>query len=342
MVKTLPLSEALRRVNLPDMDRNLFSSAGWLGVIQQTYATRFFVKYIERNGRVDSYIIYAVVCNALERKICMCSYCDYCDGVVNDARDWAILFESLRKDFPRYRIAIRNLRDTHARQSGLFHVMSQEYFHLLDIRPSLEEIWKRTHDSYRAAVTQAKRKGVVVRTCVRAELKNFYASHLAVRKNKYRLFPQPYAFFENIWDAYMETGQGFMLGAYSPHGEFLGANIFLVCGDTLYYKFNTSRHDALSWRPNNILLWEGIRLAKEKGLSYVDLGSSGHDQEGLVRFKDHVGAQMFDIIHLGYHPQGYRFSQKRLLRFATSFFTQAWMPDVFLRWGSRIIYHYLA
>lgn len=342
MVKTLPLSEAVSQLDLSGLDRNLFSSADWLGVIQKTYGTEIFVKYIERGGKVSSYIVYSVVRNFLEWKICMCSYCDYCDGVIQRAEDWRLFFEALRWEFPRYRIAVRNLRDRYARDAGVFRLLSKEYFHLLDTRPPLEELWRQSHDSHKAAVSQARRKGVEVRRCGRENLEDFYRLHLSVRKNKYRIFPQPFKFFQNIWDAYMPSGKGFLLGAFSPDGTFIGGNIYLVCADTLYYKFNTSHKDALQFRPNNALFWEGIRLAKELKLASIDLGSSGPEQTGLIRFKEHAGARPLEISHLGFHPPGYRFSQKRILRALTSFFTQPWMPDICMRWGTRIIYHYLA
>ncbi len=341
-VKTLALDQALSQLSLPGLDRNLFSSPSWLGVIQKTYGTRIFVKYIERDGEIASYILYSVVHNFLEWKICMCSYCDYCDGYVGRVEDWKLFFEDLRREYPRYRIAVRTLRDEAARQSGLFQVLSKERFHLLDVRGSLDEIWRRADDSHKAAVTQAKRKGVMVKICEESELAKFYQLHLSVRKNKYRIFPQPFSFFKNIWDAYMPRGAGFLLGAYAPQGDFIGGNIFLVCGDTLYYKFNTSHKDFLTFRPNNLLFWEGIQLAKRLGLSFMDLGSSGFEQTGLIRFKEHIGAQPDEIVHLGFHPRGYKFSQKRILRFLTRACTHPLMPDACVRWGSKFIYHYLA
>ena len=342
MVKTIDLKQALSCLDFPDLDRNLFSSPKWFDVIQKTYGTRFEVKYIERQGRVDSYIVYSIVHNFLEWKICMCSYCDYSDGFVKDVQDWKELFDSLKRDYPKYRIAIRNLRDDLVRGCGLFHVLSKERFHILDLRPSLNEIWGRAHDSHKAAVNQAGRKGVVVKRCGKEDLKKFYHLHLNVRKNKYHIFPQPFKFFENIWDVYMESGQGFLLGAFDAQGDFIGGNIYLVCGNTFYYKFNTSKYQALDLRPNNILFWEGIKLGKELGLSFLDLGSSGFEQTGLIRFKDHAGAKGMEITHLGYHPADYKFSQKRILRVFTWLFTRPWVPDFMVRIGSKIIYPYLA
>ncbi len=341
-VKTLSYNEASSRIKLLHLDRNLFSSPSWVSVLQKTYNITIFVKYIERNGAVDSYILYSVVKNFLEWKICVLSYCDYCDCPVKSKEDWKLFFADLRREYPMSRIAVRNLRDETALACGCFQVLSRERFHLLDVREPVEAVWKKTHESFRSAVKQSQKAGAVVRRCDKAGLKKFFDLHLSLRKNKYRLFPQPYRFFDNIWQEYMEKDRGVLLGAFDSRGNFIGGNVYLICGDTLYYKFNTSSVTSLKLRPNNRLFWEGIKFAKERDLGYIDLGSSGIEQHGLIAFKNHTGAAMMDITHLGYAPPGYKFSQKRILRVMTSFFTQDWVPPGMVRFGSNIIYPYLA
>ncbi len=342
MVKTLPFSEAVRRLDLPDLTQNLFSSPQWVNIILKTYGAEIYVKYIERDGKVASYIIYSAVKNFLEWKICMLSYSDYCDGHVQTLEDWQSFFSSLRLEYPEYRIALRNLRDPLPRKLPELKHLSREYFHQLDLRPDLRQIWRNTHDSFKSAVKQSERVGVVVRRCEKKELKKFYDLHLCVRKRKYRIFPQPYRFFEVIWDEMIAKGDGVLLGAYSDRGEFIGGNIYLVCGDTFYYKFNTSSLTALKYRPNNLLFWEGIKYAKALKCRFLDLGSSGLEQAGLVLFKNHTGAVATEIHHFGFEPPGYKFSQKRILKTMTGFFTHRWMPEVIVRFGSSIIYPFLA
>lgn len=332
----------MRSLTLPGFNENLFASDDWLRVLDQTYGIKMYVKSIERDGKVASWILYSIVKNFLEWKICVFSYCDYCDGHVETVTDWREFFQSLRAEYPRYRIAVRNLRDEIVRQSPDFKVLSKERFHFLDLRGSVDDVWKRTHDSFKSAVKQAKKAGVTVKRCGKEDLPKFYHMHLHLRKDKYRLFPQPYRFFENIWDQYMGQGAGMMLGAVDPQGNMIAANIYLVCGNTLYYKFNTSTLAALNFRPNNFLFWEGMQYAKERGLDYLDLGSSGIEQEGLILFKNHTGARMMDITHLGYAPPDYKFSQKRILKIMTRFFTSRWMPDAGIKIGSHLIYPYLA
>ena len=341
-VKTMPLIDAFNLVDLPALNRNLFSSSDWLKVLYKTYGCNLYVKYIERDQKVVSYIIYCVVRNFLEWKICICSYCDYCDCYIERPDDWKVFFESLRAQYPEYRITVRNLRDETVRMYPEFQVLSKERFHILEVSDSLEMVWKRTHDSFRSAVKQSQKSGVIVKRCDKEGLKDFFRLHLNLRKNKYRLFPQPYRFFDNIWQQYIAQNQGALLGAYDPQGNFIGGNIYLICGNTLYYKFNTSSMTALRYRPNNLLFWEGIKFAKERNLSFIDLGSSGYEQHGLILFKNHTGAKCQDITHLGFAPPNYKFSQKRILRFTTRFFTQSWMPAFMVRLGSNFIYPFLA
>ncbi len=342
MVKTLPLLDALKTLTMPGLDRNLFSSPDWLNVVCKTYRCHLYVKYIERDGNVASYIVYSIVKNFLEWKICVCSYCDYFDCYIDRADDWTIFFNQLRAEYPEYRITVRNLRDHFARENPNFQVLSKERFHFLDVRGSIESIWKKTHDSFKSAVKQGQKNGIKIKRCDKEDLPKFFALHLSLRKNKYRLFPQPYCFFTNIWDQYLAKDRGVFLGAFDPQDNMIGATIYLICGDTLYYKFNTSRLGSLRFRPNNVLFWEGIKFAKERDLKYIDLGSSGYQQDGLILFKNHTGAQIQDIIHLGFAPAHYKFSQKRILKAMTWLFTLPWTPAWLVRFGSNLIYPFLA
>ncbi len=341
-VKTLPALEALKRLSLPGIEGNLFSSPGWLRVLARAYGANVFIKYIERDGAVDAYVFYTVVKNFLEWKVCVLSYCDYCDAHISSVKDWQLVFEELKKEFPRFRIVVRSLRDEAARECGCFKVLSKEYYHHLDLDKDLDALWMGLKGVFRSQVRQATKRGLTARICSYKELRDFYMLHVRLRKQKYGIFAQPYNFFHVIWEEFMATDNGFLLGAFLPNGKMVGSTLYLISGDTLYYKINTSSRDALEYRSNNLLLWEGIRIAKERGLKHVDLGSSGLNQDGLVAFKDATNAKRMDIVHIGYHPEGYVFSHKRILKAYTWLFNRPWMPDAVTCWGSHLIYHFLA
>lgn len=343
-IKTLPLFEAFDTLDLPETERNLFSSESWQKVIDRTYGLKLFCKYIEENGSVRSYFIYSVVHNFLEWKICVGSYCDYLDCHVHSPEDWHLFFEAIRREYPQYRMAVRNLKDETARTCPDFELLSKEKHHEIDVRDDLDVLWKNTHRSFKAAYKRALNNNLKFERCGKERLADFYNLHLKLRKNKYKIFPQPYRFFDNIWKEYMDKDKGVLFGAFNEKGEFVAAQIFLLCGNTLFYKFSTSRQDALHLKPNNMLMWEGIKFAKERGAQWIDLGSSGIEQEGLIWFKTHIcdKTQENDIHHIGFAPPGYKFSQKRIFRAYTKLFTLPVMPNFMVRLGSKVIYPFLA
>src|SRR3989338_1107437 len=183
MVKTLTFTEAMEHLSLPGFNRNLFSSADWLSVLDKTYALKLYVNYIEREGKLDSYIIYSVVKNFLEWKVCICSYCDYFDCHVKDVNDWQLLFDALRKMYPHYRIAVRNLRDDIVKKLPALNVLYTEKYHILDIREDIDAIWDKTHASFKSPVKQAQKFDLTIKRCAKSELPKFYNLHLNLRKN---------------------------------------------------------------------------------------------------------------------------------------------------------------
>src|SRR5262245_39576745 len=156
--------------------------------------------------------------------------------------------------------------------------------HEIDLRDDLDIIWRETPATFKRAYKRAVKCGVTFSRCSLAELPQFYRLHLKLRKNKYRIFPQPYRYFENIRESSMGKGKRVVIGAYDRKGEMIAGQVFLACGKSLYYKFSASSPEALYQKPNNLLMWEGIKYAKESGLQRLDLGSSGYAQQGLIWF----------------------------------------------------------
>src|SRR5690606_30698311 len=110
------------------------------------------------------------------------------------------------------------------------------------------------------------------------DLRAFFEMHLRVRKHKYGLLAQPYRFFRSIWDNFLVPGRGRLLLA-RVDGRVVGGVLYLDWGDTVYYKFNASDPGDLGVRPNDLLVWEGLRRAHESGMRWFDFGVSDWDQE---------------------------------------------------------------
>jgi CelD/BcsL family acetyltransferase involved in cellulose biosynthesis len=122
-----------------------------------------------------------------------------------------------------------------------------------------------------------------------------------VRKTKYRLFAQPFGFFANLHSAFAGDDRIFVLLA-EINGEPVAGILFLVHGDTLYYKFNASTE--VGARPNDLLVWRGMLLGRELGLAALDFGVSDLDQPGLVRFKRKFATEERPVTELRWRGDG--------------------------------------
>ena len=160
------------------------------------------------------------------------------------------------------------------------------------------------------------------------DLRIFYRMHCHVRKSKYRLFAQPFSFFENLHAAFAPDDRIFVVLA-EIDGAAVGGILFLVHGDTLYYKFNASTEAIL--RPNDLLVWTGMQLGRARGLSRLDFGLSDPGQPGLVRFKQKFATEERTISLLQSIPPGYADERAeaagRVLQRLTAILTSSETPD---------------
>jgi lipid II:glycine glycyltransferase (peptidoglycan interpeptide bridge formation enzyme) len=239
---------------------------------------------------------------------------------------------------------IRCLHNTVPLADDRFAVVNKAKWHGLDLKPDLEAIWLSLHSSARRAIKKAQRDGVVVRIARHeTELRSFFELHLGIRKHKYRMLAQPYDFFEKIWHHFIEPQRGLlMLATYQD--QIIGGVLFLEWKAGLYYKFNVSAPGHLAHRPNDLIIWEGIKYAKAKGLSFLDFGLSDWDQEGLLRYKRKYAGEEKTISMLRYLPEEEPTEREKqlqdLLPRLTNLFTDEAVPDQVTEQAGEALYRF--
>jgi lipid II:glycine glycyltransferase (peptidoglycan interpeptide bridge formation enzyme) len=280
----------------------------------------------------------------VSRRIVSLPFSDYCDPLVSSHQDWQDLFGELETHgMP---VLLRCLHSRIVPDDPRLAVTKQARWHGLRLGSDLEKVWSDLDKSWRGAIRKARREGVVVQTVDdETFLEEFAAMHLSVRKYKYRRLSQPQALFEAICRRFRAVRSWYPLVA-CHQGRVIAACVFLRWNDTLYYKFSASRAEELAVCPNNLLLWEGIQLAKNIGCRLLDLGLSDDDQLGLIRFKQRLGTEEREIRHLCYTPTGHRpereMEVRRLLEQMTELFTEPTVPDEVTNRAGDMLYRYFA
>jgi len=297
---------------------------------------------LDHTGVPRAGIPFSRIADAIGERIVTLPFSDHCDPLVSDREQWVCLIDNLLVE--RRPVVVRCLHNSLPLADERFTIGKKAKWHGLDLQPDLDTLWRGLHSSSRRAIRKAQRSGVEVRIADGEEaLRAFFQMHLGIRKYKYRLLAQPYRFFENIWRHFIEQQRGLLMVAVY-RGSIIGGVLFLEWKDTLYYKFNASDPAHLSYRPNDLLIWEGIRYGKAKGYTHLDFGLSDWDQEGLVRYKRKFATEEKVISFLRHVPDGIPAEPERgirsLLTQLTALFTDASVPDEITDRAGELLYRF--
>ncbi len=278
---------------------DVFHSPAWLSVLADTYGwTPSAHVLFDESGEPRAGLPFFRITDLFGNRTITLPFSDYCDPLVVDLDSWRRLTDELiATDDP---MTVRCLHCDVPLADPRFSTFNRAKWHGVDLTPDLETLWGALGN--RSNVTRSQRNGVSVRRAADlSDLRAFFEMHLAIRKHKYGMLAQPFSFFENIWRHFAERGQGYLLLAIHG-GRIVGGVMLLRWRDTLYYKFNASSPASLAERPNDLLVWECLKLGKAIGCSKFDFGLSDWDQEGLLRFKRKFGATEKTISFLRHAP----------------------------------------
>ena len=321
---------------------SLFNSPDWLAAVAATYdfSPEAYVA-LDAAGEPTGGLAFCRVRDALGERIVSFPFSDYADPLVDDPETWNTLVERLREACCP--IALRCLHNPLPVRDDRFALVKDPRWHRVDLRPGAEALWSGLDESARRAIRKAQRNGVTVRFADdEATLQTFFRMHVEIRKYKYRMLAQPYAFFENIWRRFIAVGRG-TIAAAMHDGQIVGAVFFVEHGDTFYYKFNASSRAHLELRVNDLTLWESIQHAQRGGKAFMDLGLSDADQEGLIRYKRKYAREEKTISFLCHVPEGAAEPNRQLGALfgqLTDLLTDASVPDPISERAGALLYRF--
>ena len=162
--------------------------------------------------------------------------------------------------------------------------------HTLDLGPGPEQLFKKFHlTSIRQMIKRAEKKSLKFRLAdSEDDVKEFFKLHIEVRK-RHGLPPHPYAFFANMWRILKPKGM-LLLPVVEHEGKVIASALILKFRDTFIYEYSASDHTKLNLGPNQLLIWEVIKIACKEGMKVFDLGRSARKHQSLIRFKSRWGA----------------------------------------------------
>ena len=161
---------------------------------------------------------------------------------------------------------------------------ADHFVHIMGVDGNEEGLFKSLRESTRRNIHKAEKEGVVVSLLhTREALATFYQLHCGTRRG-HGLPPQPWSFFEKIYEHVIVPRQGFVALAVHQGKPVAGA-VYALYRDQALYKFGASDRNHQHLRANNLVMWEAIRWLCRNGFRSLDFGRTEPENEGLLQFK---------------------------------------------------------
>lgn len=281
---------------------SIFHTSGWMEALRKTYGYQP-VAYTTsppqqelRNGiafcRIDTWLT--------GKRLVSLPFSDHCTPLVENAAEMDDLLATVRRDSQKEGCRYVEIRPepTDFHGGSEFREAQSFEFHILDLRPSAEELFASFHKTcVQRKIRRAEREGLVYKDGTSdALLKSFYDLLLQTRRRQ-GLPPQPLSWFRNLLSG---LGDKVRVRVAYKGGLAISAILTLLHGKTVSYKYGGSAKAFQNLGGNQFLLWKTIQEAKNKHLLLFDLGRSDDNDSGLIQFKSRWGASQSSLVYFRY------------------------------------------
>lgn len=275
-----------------------FHSPGWLQALARVYGYEPVVYTTAAPGAElsDGIVLCRVRSRLTGSRLVSLPFSDHCDILAEgDAR--AQLLAALQAEQAsggwRY-VELRPKEPLSAAEAqgaaGDGFRKTQEFcFQELALGDDLEAIYRGLHKNcIQRKIRRAEREKVECREGKSAEsLRAFYRLQVQTRR-RHEFPPQPFRWFQGIVEC---MGDAVQVRVAFAEGQAIAAMMTLTFGSTMVYKYGCSDARMHHLGATPLLFWESIRDAKARGLRRLDLGRSDWSNQGLIEFKQRLGAE---------------------------------------------------
>lgn len=153
----------------------------------------------------------------------------------------------------------------------------------LDLIKGIDKIWiEDIKGKNRNLIRKAKKNGLYV------ELSDDYETFKVIyNKTMEKVDANDYYYFGNRYYDFVKENKNCVLLNVKREDKVIAAAIFMGYGDYFHYHLAGSLKEELSFSPNNLLLWEAITYAVNKGYKKMHFGGGLTDnlEDNLFKFK---------------------------------------------------------
>jgi len=281
---------------------SIFHTRGWLRALQQTYGYVPIAFTTSPPGRpLENGWPFCQVSSWISgRRLVSLPFADHCAPLADGPEQLYSLLRHVRDKVVFENWGYIELRPPHSTSTtnSAFGTSDTFFLHKLDLRPSLEKIYRCLHKNcVQRKIRRAEREGLIYKEGRSDALLDEFYDLLLITRRRHGLPAQPKDWFHNLAT---NLGNALKIRVVSKDGRPVASILTLSHKDVLVYKYGCSDHRLNKCGGTQLLLWKAIQDAKEARLTEFDLGRSDTNNPGLVKFKDRWGATKTEMTYLRY------------------------------------------
>jgi hypothetical protein len=270
---------------------SVFHTREWLEALYRTYRYKAIALSTNSDeGPLGNGIVFCEIDSWLTGfRLVSLPFSDHCDVLVRDSSDIYTLLSALRERESTVKYAEIRPRCIDADPGPEWTPYTEYQLHAIDLRPRLQELYARLHkDGIQRKIRRAERERVEVADGRSGLLLDQFYTLMLQTRRRHGVPPQPFSWFRNLVDCF---GERLTIRVASADNRPIASILTLRHKNAVVYKYGCSdeRFHRLGGMP--YLFWQAIQQAKSDRLEEFDLGRSEENNPGLIRFKDHLGAQ---------------------------------------------------
>jgi Acetyltransferase (GNAT) domain len=225
-------------------------------------------------------------------------FSDHCEPLVESPEHLQALLLPAQQELRDKKIKYIDIRPLSLSFTEAFQNAESYFLHLLDLRPTQDELYKKLHgDSIRRKIQRAEREKLTLEVgSSETMLAEFYNLHIITRQRQ-ELPPHPLAWFRTVLAS---LGDDAKIRIAKKDGVAIASIFTLAHKQKMVYKYGCSDSHSHNLGGMQFLFWHLIRDSKERGFVELDFGRSEPSNTGLVTFKDRYGGKRELIRYLRY------------------------------------------
>lgn len=319
-----------------------FHQRGWLEALARTYGyTPLVLTSASASEPLNDGMVLCRVSSWITgTRLVSLPFADHCELLMNDRDESPEFMNWLRAECDdhswRY-LELRPLSGIQNKISGLQPADSY-WFHELDLRPNLEQLFLGLHkNSFQRKIRRAEKEGLTCEVGRSPGLLDEFYRLLLITRRRHGLVPQPRAWFRNLVKS---LGEKLQVRVARKDGAAIAAMLTLRHKSSITYKYGCSSASVHSLGAMPLLFWRLIEEGKASETERIDLGRTDLSNQGLIDFKDRLGAKKKLLTYYRYTTAEKRnpaptWQKKGLRKILHG------LPDAVLSTAGRVLYRHM-